>query len=99
MIDTMVGVVLLGMLLCRVGWDMTVRAFIPSYKCVEISGRNKRFHTYRIEVLHNDELSYLDKRYSDFLQLHKEVKHLHIHRNGGHVMCVMNAFSKLFVCL
>lgn len=93
-----------------------IKAFIPSYQCVEICGRNKKYHTYRIELHHcpyhpnhhlhhhhhhqddkhsyhhlhhppqetnshpppaawlgGTEILYLDRRYSDFLQLHKEV--------------------------
>lgn len=51
-----------------------IKAFIPSYQCVEIRGRNKKFYTYRIEIHQKDEVLYLDRRYSDFLQLHKEVR-------------------------
>lgn len=51
-----------------------IRVLIPSYQSVEIVGRNKRYHTYRIEVHTPDGLvSQLDRRYSDFLILHKEV--------------------------
>jgi len=51
-----------------------IKAFITSYQCVEIRGRNKKYHTYRIEIHHNDEVLHLDRRYSDFLQLHKELR-------------------------
>lgn len=51
-----------------------IKAFIPSYQCVEIRGRNKKFYTYRIEIHQKDEVLYIDRRYSDFLQLHKEVR-------------------------
>lgn len=52
-----------------------IKAFIPSYQCVEIRGRNKKYHTYRIEIHspQHDDVFYLDRRYSDFLQLHKQV--------------------------
>ncbi|CAL8143716.1 unnamed protein product [Orchesella dallaii] len=51
-----------------------IKAFITSYQCVEIRGRNKKYHTYRIEIHHKDEVLNLDRRYSDFLQLHKELR-------------------------
>ena len=55
-----------------------IQLTIPNYKCVEINGslsHTRAYHVYTIQVNNGYSTYTLEKRYSDFHQLHKEVSH------------------------